>query len=73
MTLTDKLDLNIHPLDLHDKLQVCMSVPLVKRKRRTHTDDVKTSITPTTSEAWGVVITDRVPIRLSQGMNAGNQ
>ncbi len=61
MTLTYKLDLDIHPLDLHAKIQVCMSVRSAGRVRRTHTqthkhtDDVKT-ITPITSEMWVVIM-----------------
>ncbi len=43
MTLTYKLDLDILPLDLHAKIQMCMSMYV----------DVKT-ITPDTSETWGV-------------------
>ena len=48
-------DLDIHPLDLHAKIHVRMSVHSAGRVRRTHrqththTDDVKT-ITPITSE-----------------------
>ena len=49
MTLTFELDLDILPLDLHTKIQFCMSVRLVVRvvtHRHTqtdrHTDDVKT-------------------------------
>ena len=59
MTLTYELDLDILPLDLHAKIQVCTSVRLGFIARRTdgHTDtqtqDVKT-ITPDTSETWGV-------------------
>ncbi len=57
MTLTYKLDLVIHPLDLHAKIQVCMFVRSARRVRRTHrhthTDDVKT-ITLDTSQRWGV-------------------
>ncbi len=59
MTLTFKLDLDILPLDLHTEIQVCMSIRLAVRVRRTHTptdrqtdthkDDVKT-ITPDTSQ-----------------------
>ena len=38
MTLSYKLDLDIHPLDLHTKIQVCMSVCLAVRVvTRTHT------------------------------------
>ncbi len=59
MTLTFELDLDILPLYLHAKIQVCMSVRLAGRVRRTdghthrQTDDVKT-ITTDTSETWGV-------------------
>ena len=39
MTLTFELDLDILPLDLHAKIQVCMSVCLVRRVvTHTHTD-----------------------------------
>ena len=60
MTLTYKLDLDILPLDLHANIQVRMSVRSVVRvvtDRHTHTqtDHVKT-ITPNTSETWGVII-----------------
>ncbi len=61
MTLTYKLDLNILPLDLHAKIQVHMSVRSARIVRRTdththrQTKDVKT-ITPITSETWGVNI-----------------
>ena len=44
MPLTSKLDLDIHPLDLHAQIQVCMAVRSDGRLV-THTDDVKT-ITP---------------------------
>ncbi len=37
MTLTHKLDLDILPLDLHAKIQVCMSVCSDVIVRRTHT------------------------------------
>ncbi len=37
MTLTFKLDLDILPLDLHTEIQVCMSIGLAVRVRRTHT------------------------------------
>ena len=52
MTLIYKLDLDILPLDLHTKDQVCMFVRSVvrvftDRQTHTHTDDVKT-ITPVT-------------------------
>ena len=64
MTLTYKLDLDILPLDLHAKIQVCTSVRSVVRvvtDRQTHTHtqtyDVKT-ITPDMSETWGVTIPD---------------
>ncbi len=68
MTLTYKVDFDIHPLNHHAKIQVCMSVRLARRVRRTdthadrHTDDVKT-ITAITSETWGV-ITGIGPARL---------
>ena len=60
MTLTYNLDLDILPLDLHAEIHVCMSVRLVVRvvthtQTDTHTDDVKT-ITPDTSQTWGVKI-----------------
>ena len=48
MTLTYELDLEILPLDLHVKIQVCMSVRSAFIVRRTdgqthrHTHDVKT-------------------------------
>ncbi len=39
MTLTFELDLDIRPLDLHTKIQVCMSVRLdVRVVTHTHTD-----------------------------------
>ncbi len=55
MTLTNKLDLDILPLNLHAEIQVRMSVRLVMRVvTHTQTDDVKT-ITPDTSHVtWGV-------------------
>ena len=63
MTLTYLPDLDILPLDLHANIQVHMSVRLAGRVRRTHThtqtDDVRT-ITPDTSETWGVIMPDRV-------------
>ncbi len=55
MTLTFELDLDILPLYLHAKIQVCMSVRFAKRVRQTdghthrQTDNVKT-ITPDLSE-----------------------
>ncbi len=65
MTFTFKLDLDILLLDLHVKIQVCMSVRSADRVRRTdgrtdtrtdrHADHAKT-ITPITSEKWGVKI-----------------
>ncbi len=57
MTLTYELDLDILQLDLHAKIQVCMSVRSAGIARRTdrHTNDVKT-ITPITSETWDVKI-----------------
>ena len=47
MTLTFELDLDILPLDLHAKIQVCMFVRSAARARQTdsHTHDAKT-ITP---------------------------
>ena len=59
MAVSFKLDLDILPLDLQAKIQVCMSVRLAVRARHTdrqtdrNTDDVKT-ITPDTSQTWGV-------------------
>ncbi len=59
MTLTYKLDLDLLPLDLPAKIQVCMSVHSTVTVRRAdgrtdrQTDDAKT-ITPITSEMWGV-------------------
>ncbi len=56
MTLTFKLDLNILPLDLHAKIQVLKSVRLAVRVvTDTHTGYVKT-ITPNTSQSWGVIM-----------------
>ncbi len=57
MTLTYKLELDNLPLDLHVKIQVCMYVRLAGRVRRTHTDtrtDYAKTITPITSETFGV-------------------
>ena len=56
LTLTYKLDLDILPLDLHAKIQVCMSARSAMRvvtHAHRHTHDVKT-ITPIMSETWGV-------------------
>ncbi len=48
-------NLYVIPLDLHAKIQVCMSVhSSVKVVTDTHTDGVKI-ITPITSEMWGVI------------------
>ncbi len=48
LTLTYELDLDILPLDLHAKIQVCMSVRSVgiatRTDTHTHTNDVKTSV-----------------------------
>ena len=46
MTLVYGLDLDILPLDLHAKIQDCMSICLVGRVRRTHrqTDNARTII-----------------------------
>ncbi len=64
MTLTYNLDLDNLPLDLHAKIQVCMSVRLevrvVTADRHTHKDDVKT-ITPDTSQMWGVKMNSFIP------------
>ncbi len=51
--------LDILPLDLDTEIQVRMSVRLAvrmvtDRHTHTHTDDVKT-ITPDTSQTWGVI------------------
>ncbi len=59
MTLTYKLDLDILPLDLHAEIQVRISVRSAVRvvthtQTHTQTHDVKT-ITPITSETWGVI------------------
>ncbi len=59
MTLTSELDLDILPFDVHAKIQVRMSIRLIVRvvthtQTHTHTDDVKT-ITPDTSQTWGVI------------------
>ncbi len=60
MTLTYKLDLVTPPPDLHAKIQVRMSVRsavrvVTDRHTDRKTDDVKT-ITPDTSQTWGVKI-----------------
>ena len=60
MTLTYKLYLDILPLDLHTQIQVRMPVRLAlkvvtDRQTHTHRDGVKT-ITPDTSQTWGVII-----------------
>ncbi len=60
MTLTYELDLDILPLDLHAKIQVCMSVRSAVRvvtdgQTDGQTHDVKT-ITPDTSQTWGVTM-----------------
>ncbi len=58
MTLTYKLDLDILPLDLRAKNQDCLFVRSPTRvvtDTHTHTNDVET-ITPITSETWGVII-----------------
>ena len=62
MTLTLKRDLDIHPLDLHAKIQVRMSVRLDDRVRQKdrHTHNAKT-ITPITSATWGVIRGQRRP------------
>ena len=60
MTLTFELDLDIPPLDLHTKIQVCMSIRLAVRVvTHRHTDDVKT-ITPDTSQCDVGCKNDRV-------------
>ena len=60
MPLTYKSDLDTLPFDLHAKIQVRTSVRLAVRvvtdtQTDTQTDDVKT-ITPDTSQTWGVII-----------------
>ncbi len=57
MTLTYQLDLDILLLDIHAKIQVCMSVHAFNRENETHkqTNGVKT-ITPVTSETWEVIL-----------------
>ena len=60
MTSNFEPDLDILPLDLNTKIQVCMSVRLAMRvvlyrHTDTHIDDVKT-ITPDTSQTWGVIM-----------------
>ena len=57
MTVTFELDLYILPLDLHAKIQAYSSVCSAVRARQAHlhTNDVKT-ITPNTSQMWGVII-----------------
>ena len=54
--LTYELDLDIHPLDLHAKIQVRMSFRLLRRTRQMHrpSNGVKT-ITPNMSQMWGVI------------------
>ncbi len=61
MTLTYKLDLDILSLNLHAKNQDCLFVRSPARvvtdthtHTHTQTHDVKT-ITPITSETWGVI------------------
>ncbi len=59
MTLTYKLDLDTLPLDLHAKNKDCLSVRssaimVTDRQTLRHPADVKT-ITPITSETWGVM------------------
>ncbi len=62
MTLTYELDLDILPLDVHAKIQVCMSVRSAVRVRRkdghTHTQthrQCQNYYTRHVSETWGVI------------------
>ncbi len=55
LTFTYELDLDILPLDLHTKIQVCMSVnSAVRVVTHRKTDDAKT-VTPNMSQTWGVM------------------
>ena len=70
MALTFGLELDILPLDIHAKIQVCMSVRSAVRVRRTdgHTDtqtDNAKTITPITSETWGVISWCTTPVPVS--------
>ena len=62
MSLTYELDLDILPFDPHAKIQVrmsvCSAIILRRTDTQTHTqtDNTKT-ITPITSETWGVITT----------------
>ncbi len=64
MTLTYELDLDILPLDLHAKIQVCMSVRSAVRvvthghtDTQTHTHTMSKLLHPTRHKVtWGVMI-----------------
>ncbi len=59
MTLTFELDLDIFPLDLHTKIQVCMSVRLAMRvvtHTQTHTQTMSKLLHGNNSSPYSVFL-----------------